>query len=196
MSQRLWGPEEEKILEKMVGCYSLHQIIEKLNKWHRKKGTGITRSRQAVQKRINRLEYSSIPLEDNMTTGSWAKNLGISKSRLDNYRRFNGLVGVKVSYNRTIVSINQMKDFVEKNPHLLSDVKKDVLIYYFGENIAKKILDHKDIREKRIKQPQPVRRIDNQVIYPSLRTAGKNLCMSTSAVRNEVMRDGWLKLVK
>lgn len=195
MTNRFWTAQEDDIIEKMVGYFTIHQIVKKLNKWHRKQATGITRRRQAVQKRINYLGYSSIPSEDNMTTGLWAKQLGISKVRLDNYRRFNGLQGTKISYNKTIISIKQMTDMLEEHPHLLSDVNPDILVYYFGEELTNKILAHKVVRDKIVKIPAKVKRVDNGMVYPSLRVAEKNLKMSRCAITAETKRNGWLRKV-
>jgi hypothetical protein len=84
-----------------------------------------------------------------------------------------------------------MKDFANKRPELFSHIPKDVLLYYFGEEITDKILE------------TPLKRLRSQAvningkIYQSLREASRETKMPLQSLCREVKRpDSWIKKVE
>jgi hypothetical protein len=168
-------------------------ITDKINRFHRRKRTGITRTRGSVKTKINRLGFSVIATENNMSSRKWARMLGLKSDRVRGWTRSRGLNYAKRS-SSFIITIEDMTRFAEEKPHLLSSVSEDILSYYFGDELTKIILSNRH----KCPDLQPrfkIQRLDNHVIYPSLYKAAKDLGMREEAVKREAQRNGWLRFV-
>lgn len=190
-----WNSEELDLLDDLIGRYPLRIIAKKINNWHRKNKTNITRTFNAVKVKVLRDNYSTEPTEDNMTITRWAKQLRISPHRVRGWTRFSGLVHQKVARNKLAISIKNMKDFACQKPFLFADISKDILLYYFGEKVTNQILASKPLRDKLVGNKQ-ITRIDTGETYTSIREASRKTGIIRCTIKREAERDGWLKFVK
>jgi hypothetical protein len=192
-SNKAWSESELELLEILVNIYPPEMITGKINKFNRKHKTGVTRTKNAVEVKINRIGYSQLATEDNMSAREWARSLGVNSYRVQGWIRKQGLQAIK-GCNYWIISKNNMIEFANKRPELLAVVSKDILLYYFGESLTHFILS-----KNKMSPPMSVRykikRTDTGLIYSSLTKAAKDLGMNRHSVRNEAKRNGWLKFV-
>jgi hypothetical protein len=181
-----WAEKEIDFLYRWAGKLPITLLVEKLNKNFQN-----NRSRMSVQSKINRLGLYSRTEMDYMTANQWAKEFGFNNSNCINVWAKKGLERIKLNRTHNAISIKAMKDFANKRPELFSHIPKDVLLYYFGEEITDKILE------------TPLKRLRSQAvningkIYQSLREASRETKMPLQSLCREVKRpDSWIKKVE
>jgi hypothetical protein len=189
-----WTGKELEFVEKYVNTLSLKTISERLNKHN--SDSGIKRSKFAIKKKLQEMGYSVRTTENNMTSYYWSKSLGLSKHTVGKWITRHGLYCEKEGSERKsryLISRNAMTYFAGQNPHLFSGIHKDILLYYFGDNLTTIILGHKPPRQYIYKLPQKIKRTDTGEVYPSLSEASKSLGISKHLVKVQAQRNGWLR---
>jgi hypothetical protein len=186
-----WSENELRVLQTLVNTCPTEMITAKINQFHRKHLTGIKRTKTAIKARIRKMGYSRLATEDNMSAREWSRSLGLNVYRVQGWIKKQGLKHRKGS-NYLIISRNNMIAFAKRKPELLAGVCKDILLYYFGESLTNMILSNK----ANCPDFMPIRkilRVDNNIIYPSLHEAERQLGISRVSIKNEAKRGGWLR---
>jgi hypothetical protein len=190
-SNKAWSEGELELLEKLINTCPTEMITDKINKFNRKHKTGVTRTKNAIEVKINRMGYSHIATEDNMSAKEWARALGLKSHRVQGWIRKVGLGAIK-GCNYWIISKENMIEFAKRKPELLAVVSKDILLYYFGESLTDFILSNKE-KSPPVSVRHKIKRTDTGEVYESLTKAAKDLGMNRHSVRDEAKRNGWLK---
>lgn len=186
-----WSEGELELLEILVNNCPSEMITAKINKFNRKQQTGITRTKNAVEVKINRMGYSHVATEDNMSAKEWARSLRLNPYRVQGWIRKQGLKAIK-GCNYWIISRDNMTEFAICKPELLAVISKDILLYYFGESLTHLILSNKE-KSPPTSVRYKIKRTDTGRIYESLTKASIDLGMSRHSVRDEAKRNGWLQ---
>jgi hypothetical protein len=190
-SNRAWSEGELELLEISVNSYPTEMITKKINRFNRKHKTGVIRTKNAIEVKINRMGYSQLATEDNMSAREWARSLRLNSCRVQGWIRKQELQAIK-GCNYWIISKKDMIEFANRRPELLASVSEDILLYYFGESLTHFILSKKE-KCPPLSVRYQIRRTDTGLIYSSLTKAAKDLGMNRHSVRNEAKRNGWLR---
>lgn len=190
-----WSEKEIEYLTENCGYYPVKILTQKINRWHRRHGTGIKRSSTAVKVKLTKLGYSATPKDDNMTASEWARQLGFGRYKVREWVRHRGLIAKEIARNKLCISVEEMKAFAKEKPHLFSSANQEYLLYYFGEELTQAILDAKEKSYEVVSRKKPIKRKDTGEVYTSIFEASKQLKMDKNAVRREAQRGGWLQFV-
>ena len=184
MGSKNWSPEEKNMLLDLVGSCPLPMIAGHLNRKFNNH-----RTKNAVKIKLNRMGYSVKCEWDYLTQTQWAKELGFpNRYRLSNWVKKGKLKPLKLSQHLSAISIETMKGFADKNPHLFTEVDPEILKYYFGDRICHKIQNTKGITGK------PIKVLANGKVYKSIREAERQLKINRTVIAYEMRRpDGWIK---
>jgi hypothetical protein len=175
MGQR-WCEEELILLEKLVNTMPIDMITDKINEFHLKKATSIIRTVPAIAHQLKKIGCGRKATEDNLSIRRWSEVLG--------------LICIRKNNRSVIVSKKELICFAKRKPHLFTAISEEILLYYFGDELARYISQNeKHINRYRIK------RLDTNKIYPSLYKASKELKMSCYSIRREATQNGWLQFV-
>lgn len=193
--RKRWSEDELAYLERLCGYYPASVIAGKLNYWHQKNNRAIVRSAKSIYSKLSQLGLSAIPTEDNMTIQDWGKSLGVNKARVSNWKTY-GLKNISLTNNKSMVSIEDMKDFILRKPYLFSDINPEVLEYHFGKEVTNIVVESKKLRAKNVPLKRKVKRKDTGVIYPSVSQASKALYCSRTLIYKEINKpDGLLQFI-
>jgi hypothetical protein len=141
-SNKAWSEDELELLEILVNTCPTEMITDKINRFNHKQKTSIIRTKNAIEVKINRMGYSQLATEDNMSAKEWARTLELNSYRVQGWIRKQGLQATK-GCNYWIISRRNMIEFANRKPELLAAVSKDILLYYFGNSLTDLILNKK-----------------------------------------------------
>lgn len=193
MNQGRWTEDELMILEKMAGNRPLIDIVRAVQKYHREKETGIKRNRNAVRVKMMRLKLPFKCTEDYMTAYEWSRQLGIGKWRVSNWVSEGYLKPRKIARNQNAISIKQMVNLATAKPYLFSAVDPDILDYFFGEELTKEILRHKQRCYEYRCRPRFIKRTDTGEVVEGVKNLARQLRVSPCVIRRELKKkDSWL----
>jgi hypothetical protein len=188
MGQR-WCEEELILLEKLVNTMPIDMITDKINEFHLKKATSIIRTVPAIAHQLKKIGCGRKATEDNLSIRRWSEVLGLKIGKVSKWTKL-GLICIRKNNRSVIVSKKELICFAKRKPHLFTAISEEILLYYFGDELARYISQNeKHINRYRIK------RLDNNKIYPSLYKASKELKMSCYSIRREATQNGWLQFV-
>lgn len=193
MNQGRWTEDELMILEKLSGNKPLIDIVRAVQKYHRDNNTGIERSRNAVRVKLMRLGLSWRCTEDNMNAYEWSRQLGLGKYRVANWVIEGYLKHRKIAHSQNAISLKQMTDLATNKPHLFSAVDTDILEYFFGEELTKKILKHKQRCYEYRCRTRHIKRTDTGEIVKGVKNLARQLNIDPRVIRRELKKkDSWL----
>lgn len=190
-----WSKAEINLLYSLVDVEQTEIIYRKINYWHEQKKTGIIRSKDAVKGKILSLGLSTSVSNkiDNMTPSEWSRKLGVSRHRVNKWIKNSGLVAIRLYTSKWRVSLKDLTDFAYKKPYLFSDIKEDILNYYFAPDLVEVITSEKNKSIFNKNKPMAIKRLDTNQIFPSINQASESLGMTNDAVRRELKRkNSWL----
>ena len=193
MNKGKWSEDELLILERLSGNRPLIDIVRAIQKYHRDKKTGIERNRNAVRVKLMRLGLSWYCTEDCMTAYEWSRQLGMSKWRVGNWVKEGYLKPRKIAKNQNAISIKQMTDLATAKPYLFSAIDPDILDYFFGEELAKEILKHKQRCYEYRCRTRFIKRMDTGEVVKGVKDLARQLRIDPCVIRRELKKkDSWL----
>jgi hypothetical protein len=187
-----WKQDEDELIEKYVNTVPLTTIVARLNELN--KDRGITRTRVSIQARLNKMGYSTSATENNMSCRTWSRKLGVNIHEICKWVKTDELV-FREDHLSMNISRQAMIGFARKHPYYFKKIKKDILLYYFGGELADLIFnDKRDCPSVRVKAKK-IKRLDTGKIYQSIAAAAIYLKMDRNTVRKIANRNGWLQFV-
>lgn len=184
--KKKWTDAEVDFLFKYCGVLPIALLIEKFNKTF-----NTNRTRYSITAKIGRLGLTYAVEFDYLTKKQWAKTFGFNNNHVMTRWERKGLKVVKLNKHQHAISIKAMAKFANERPHLFTSVDREILLYYFSEELVAKISESRNFTysPKKIKTP------DGR-IFRSQKQASQQLHISERSIAREVSRpDGWLKLV-
>lgn len=186
MKKKTWTEQEIDFLFKYCGSLPINLLIEKFNSKF-----GTNRTRQSIACKIGRLGLTYRVELDCLSKLEWAKIFGFNHGHVMTRWERKGLKVIKFNSRNHAISIKDMRKFANEKPHLFTLINKDILLYYFDEELVNKISKSNNLNYK----PQKVKASDGR-IFSSLREASRKLNISLRTISSEVKRpDGWLKVI-
>ena len=184
--RKTWTDKEIDFLFKYCGVLPIALLIEKFNKTF-----NTNRTRYSLTSKIGRLGLTYAVEFDHLTKKQWAKTFGFNNNHVMTRWERKGLRVIKLNKHQHAISIKDMAKFANERPHLFTSINRDILLYYFSEELVNKIANSKS----RTYSPKKVKTPDGR-IFNSQKQASKQLRISERSIAREVSRpDGWLKLV-
>jgi hypothetical protein len=132
-----WNQEEDDLLEKFVNTVTVLTIVEKLGQLNSDRD--IKRSEATVRARLQKLGYSVKATENNMSCFLWGRMLGISFRKIRRWTKNHGL-SFEEQNCQIHVSRKAMIALAKRKPQFFAEIKKDILISYFGADLTERIL--------------------------------------------------------
>lgn len=185
--KKYWTEKEIDFLFKHCGSLPINLLIEKFNRTF-----NTDRTRQSITCKIFALGLTYAVEEDCLSKLQWARILGFNNGFVMTKWERKGLKVIKINSHNHAITIKDMAKFAHEKPHLFTNVDREILLYYFDEELVAKISKAKS----RIYSPKKVKTSDGR-IFSSLRQAAKQLGTTPDTIANEIKRpDGWIKLVQ
>lgn len=163
MTGKHWTPEEEWLLEDLVGSDVFAVVYQRYRAIAQEKGWPV-RSKTALYCRLSLLRVSAIATDDNLNSHELARQLGISTTRVRNWAaRYPDLKLRKIGrYYR--LSLDNLRSFALTRPHLFWGVDALGLSTLIGETYAQHVLRTAQRKDTR----RPVLCLETGVVYPSI----------------------------
>ncbi|BBD63310.1 hypothetical protein NIES2109_61600 (plasmid) [Nostoc sp. HK-01] len=113
---RKWEPEEIEVLEEMSEAYTLKQIARRL------KRHGYQRTTEGINKKLNRLGYSTRTTLDNYSCNQIAKTLCVDSSTVAAWVKRGWLRGRQRSATQYQVKSQDLKRFLKNPPRRIKNL--------------------------------------------------------------------------
>lgn len=188
-----WQPAELDYLRDLVGDYPLSWIVKDYNRWAERNGRP-TRTKQSIQKAILlKLNHTTVPCGEWLSTYDVGKLVGRSQDAIyiwikrewicRDHRRYDG--------NGYLICRRGLRQLARDRPDLLKHLNREQLFNLLeDESVVEHVVDAPVAARRRT---VPVRCLETDQIFCSMRSAATLLGLPHDSVRMAIINNGTAK---
>lgn len=182
-----WQEKELVLLEKMVGCNPIVDIVEAIQQLDRRQRWPL-RTETAIRVKLKRMGHTLKCVLDNLTPADLAKSLGINRDRVDAWVEKYGLPYRKVDNYKGAIRLSDFQNWAREHPQKLAGIDQDCLEWLLQDAEFSAYCSNLPVPVQG--RPQPVKDLTTGNVFPSFKAAARANYLEEHGIQAAIHRGG------